>query len=72
VQASVDLTRVIWFTIVFFDAKGGGYFWANRSPEAIEALTTLLDKALATGSGKKVYFRPKLEQLSIGIEPLKI
>jgi hypothetical protein len=58
------------FTIIFSETTNGrnGVFWKNRSPEAIEAITNLLDKAFA--AGKKVYYNYKCDQLSIGREPL--
>jgi hypothetical protein len=39
----------------------------NRTPEAVAAVTQLLDKAFA--ENKRVYFDPSIDALGIGVDP---
>jgi hypothetical protein len=73
VQASFDLstTRIpSSFAIVFAADPAhpdSGSYWSNRTPEAIAAVTALLDRAFA--GKRKVYYDPTLDALGLDVIP---
>jgi hypothetical protein len=74
VQANFDLstTRIpTSYTILFSSTSDPttGVFWMNRTPEAVEAATQLIDKAFA--QKKAVYYDPSIDALGVGIKPDK-